>query len=505
MTDQQTVLPPARPQRPHSIKNLVPRLPERGRIAIGMKGEMITSKAGNQFQPPQKLDHFRVVTLDRGKDGNFLPDEAFYAKYGAEPTEIPVRLIYDDPDLSFQTRYGCYIGRTLWCSGDGETATRLTPQPGDLKKPGVKVEPREVSCTCHRQAPDYQGADRCRMNGSLSVLIEDMGGVGGVWKWRTTSFNSILGVMSSLAFLRSVTGGILANIPLVLRVQPKQAVSPTNQQAVTIYIVSLEFAGTIAELQKYAHQIALDRATTRMSIEHIEEEARRLLAIAGPPDAILSGDNPDDVVEEFFPEQVEEMLGATPPPRPTREQFETKPGDPPHDPTTGEIIEQQPEPEPEIDPTEMLARSLAAARDGVEAFRAFWAKLSKPERGVINDDREKYQRIAEKADDARKAEAELAGEVVQDEPGAVEPDEAQEPTWIVPIPKGKDGKSTNWPALRDNLIAVAEECKTSDDLAAFEEANAATIETMKKEVAVYANNVTVTLAACRQRLDPRGK
>src|ERR1700688_2255375 len=136
MTDQTTVIPPSRPHhRSMSIKGLVPRLPERGRIAIGMKGEMITSQRGNQFQPPQKLDHFRVTTLERGKDGNFLLDAASHAKYGERPTEIPVRLLYDDPVLNYPTRYACFIGRTLWCTGDGESAFRLTARPDELKKP----------------------------------------------------------------------------------------------------------------------------------------------------------------------------------------------------------------------------------------------------------------------------------------------------------------------------------------------------------------------------------
>jgi hypothetical protein len=41
MPDNQTIILPMRTQRTMSIKNLIPRLPERGRIAIGMKGEMM--------------------------------------------------------------------------------------------------------------------------------------------------------------------------------------------------------------------------------------------------------------------------------------------------------------------------------------------------------------------------------------------------------------------------------------------------------------------------------
>ncbi len=367
MTDQ-TVIPPTRSHRSMSIKGLIPRLPERGRIAIGMKGEMITSRQGNQFQPPQKLDFFRVCTLERGKDGNFLLDTAFHAKYGARPTEIPVRLLFDDPELNFPTRYACYIGRTLWCTGNGEAATRLTETPQALKTPG-KIAPREVACPCHRKEPSYEGtADRCKMNGSLQVMIEGMGGIGGVWRLRTTSFNSILNILSSMQFLRSVTSGVLANIPLVLRVQPKQATNPQNPtQSVLIYVVSIEFAGDIAELQQYAHQIALDRATTRISITHIENEARRLLELPAPANVVLPGDDADDVVEEFYPEQVNEPV-VDAPPRPTREQFIA--------PQAPEAEKEEPTPPlseaEEAELAALVVKGDAAAAGGTEKFTAFW-------------------------------------------------------------------------------------------------------------------------------------
>lgn len=315
---------------PTMIKGLVPTLPERGKIKIGKKGAERTSSRGNQFQPPQKLDHFIVTTLQRGQDGNFLPDPDLMRRFGDKPTEIPVRLLYDDPALNFPTRYACFIGRTLWCSGDGEYATRLTDTPKQLSDK-ARAEPREVACPCHRQDPAYQGQDKCKMNGSLSVLIEGAGGIGGVWKFRTTSYNSIVSIMSSMAFLRSVTGGVLANIPLKLRVQPKQATAPHDGSPVQIYFVTLEFDGDIAGLQTIAHGIALDRAKTHVSIEHIEEEAKRLLALMPPANVPLPGDDADDVVEEFYPEQAREAwpqaVRHEPEPEPSRDVLPAVPSD----------------------------------------------------------------------------------------------------------------------------------------------------------------------------------
>lgn len=180
---------PASGRRPNMIKGLVPSLPERGKIKIGMKGATIRSRRGVDFQPPQKLDHFVVTTLERGKDGNFLPDAALMERLGDKPTEIPVRLLYDDPTLNFPTRLACFVGRTLWCAGDGETATRLTELPAQVEGDRVELKPHQVSCPCHRQDPAYTGRDKCKMNGALNVLIDGAGGLGGVWKFRTTQLD----------------------------------------------------------------------------------------------------------------------------------------------------------------------------------------------------------------------------------------------------------------------------------------------------------------------------
>jgi hypothetical protein len=81
----------------------------------------------------------------------------------------------------------------------------MTEDPRQITQQNAVIKPHPVACTCFRQEPSYAGRDRCKMNGNLSVLIDGMGGVGGVWRFRTTSYNSIVGIMSSMAFLRSIT------------------------------------------------------------------------------------------------------------------------------------------------------------------------------------------------------------------------------------------------------------------------------------------------------------
>ena len=284
-----------------AVKGLIPQLAERGKIKIGEKGEMKTSQGGKQFAQPRKLDHFLITTLQRDAAGRLLPDAALMARLkpeGGKITEIPVRLLYDDVDLNFMTRYACYKGNRCWCSGDGETAQRLSGQNGTYQ---------EVSCPCERQAPYYTGTDRCKILGTLQVLIEGTDRIGGVWKYRTTSWNTVNAILSSLTLIKTITGGPLAGIPLWMVLSPKTVTVPTTGQNMVVYVVSLEYRGPEQELAELGYAIARRRIEHRVKLEQIEDDARRLLL---PPHAEPMEEQAE-IGAEFFPEVAGDEVPAT--------------------------------------------------------------------------------------------------------------------------------------------------------------------------------------------------
>lgn len=276
--------------RPEGVRNLAPGLVERGKIKIGRKGEARKSSRGNTFQMPEKLDHFLITSMERGQDGNFLVDDKIMSLL-ENNKEIPVFLVYDDPNLNFPTRYAMYKGKTLQCTGDGEFA-KWRNDDGSFMP---------VSCPCPRQAPSYTGQDKCKINGTLSVVIDGAEVVGGVWKFRTTSYNTVVGILSSLAMIRRVSGGALAGIPLVLRVTPKSVQDPIKGSQQTIYVVSLEYRGSMSSLQHKGYSIMLENQKHGVKIEHIESHARALLADMTDP----MEEDAEDIVPEFYPEQQE--------------------------------------------------------------------------------------------------------------------------------------------------------------------------------------------------------
>lgn len=289
------------------IKNLQPRLAERGKIKIGCKGEMRTSARGNQFQPPQKLDHFVITTATRGPDGNYVRDEVIHAMLGEKPTSIPVRVLFDDPELVMMSRYAAYRGKTMVCSGDGETAQ-------ETGQNGVKTA---RACPCPRLEQTYKGDDRCKINGALSVIIDGVEGVGGVYTFRTTSWNSVTALISSMQFIRALTGGALAGIQLMLTLRPKTVADPNTGASQTVYVVNLEYPGSVAQLRSEGLAVLQDNASHTQQIKMIEAQARATLALPAPDNVPLAGDDADDVVDEFYPQ----AIAAPPPPRPQRSDY----------------------------------------------------------------------------------------------------------------------------------------------------------------------------------------
>jgi len=273
------------------IKNFQPQLPERGKIKIGERGEQKQSSQGKTFAQPRKLDHFVITTLQRDSAGRLQPDTALMSKLAknGKLTEIPIKLLYDDIDLNFLTRYACYRGARCWCSGDGESAQRSTSNDGKYQT---------VPCPCERVDPMFSGSDRCKLMGTLQVLIEGVDRIGGVWKFRTTSWNSTNGILSSLLLIKSITGGPLAGIPLQMVLSPKTVTVPTTGQAMVIYVVSLEYWGSETQLAALGYDIARKRIEHRVKMEQIEEQARKLLALPQAEPLVEQV----DTAAEFFPE-----------------------------------------------------------------------------------------------------------------------------------------------------------------------------------------------------------
>ena len=235
------------------IKGIEPRLCEIGKIKIG-EIALINGK-----RIPKKLNHFVVTTVDRDDGGNLIQDAEVMKIVGHEPKELGVYLCFDEPDLNIPTFFTYYTASRLHCYGDGEHAWRWDEQ-----------NERSI-VDCNIETCPFFKEKKCRPYGKMSVILHAAQRIGGVYVFRTSSWNTIRQIKSSMALIRTFTGGVLAGIPLTMRIQAMPVQPKDVGKMLRIQTVNIEFPGTMDDLQKISGAEITRRLNAGMNMKKIEE------------------------------------------------------------------------------------------------------------------------------------------------------------------------------------------------------------------------------------------
>ncbi|WP_298209286.1 phage capsid protein [Acidovorax sp.] len=286
------------------LKGLALTPPVIGRIAIGR----VVEKNGRRL--PEKDDEFTLTSQVQNKDGWVLhpADSQLRKDPGAKLRSIPVRLLFDDPDLSLGANYTMFdraTGRPL-CVGDGDSCKRVTIS-GMQSLPC----PSPVSCALAQDG-------NCKPYGRLHVRV-DTGSYGqtesatgsagatgaavgddelGSFVFRTTGFNSIRTISARLRYLFAVSGGLLAGLPLELRLRGK---STTLSHRTPIYYVDLTLraGNSLAQVVALARQEREQQVALGLDQAALDEAARQGLALGEFEESEEEGAG---IVEEFYPD-----------------------------------------------------------------------------------------------------------------------------------------------------------------------------------------------------------
>ena len=263
------------------LKGLAITPPILGRIAIGKVVE------NNGKRLPQKDDQFTLTSQLQTKDG-WIPhplDELLREEQGGKLRRLPIRLLFNDPDLNLRAEYALFDRQTArpLCVGDGEQCKRRT-------RDGMETLP----CPSPDLCPLAAGG-ACKPYGRLNVLIGEDDPLGS-FIFRTTGFNSIRTLAARLAYFKAISGNLLACLPLELRLRGK---STRQSRGTPIFYVDITLRegwtleDTLTEAQRLADardvsgfdQAALDHAAgfANGAFEDSAEESA-------------------DVLEEFYPE-----------------------------------------------------------------------------------------------------------------------------------------------------------------------------------------------------------
>jgi len=267
------------------IKNLVITPPILGRISIGR----VVEKNGKRL--PEKDDQFTITSQIQNHEGFIAHplDEEFRKSAGnGKIRSIPIRLIFNDPELNLRAEYSLFdrnTGRPV-CVGDGETCRRSTAN-------GMETLPCPSPDGCA-----FSQGGLCKPYGRLNVLIGNEDELG-TFIFRTTGYNSIRSLTARLHYYQAVSGDLLASLPLELRLRGK---STTMSYRSAIYYVDITVRDgvTLEEAIKEAqlnnarrkaigyNQQALDAAGRQGFINGAFEESEEEAA---------------EFMDEFFPEE----------------------------------------------------------------------------------------------------------------------------------------------------------------------------------------------------------
>jgi hypothetical protein len=265
------------------LKGLALTPPVLGRISIGK----VVEKNGKRL--PEKDDEF-TITSQVQQLGGWVPhpiNEELRANARGKLRSIPIRLIFDDPDLNLRASYCMFdrhSGRPL-CVGDGAKCKRVTAA-------GIQQLPCPAPEAC-----DLAVGGACKPYGRMNVRIGDEDELGS-FIFRTTGFNSIRTLATRLQYFHAASGGLLASLPLELRLRGK---STTLSHRAAIYYVDLVARLGMSLAQVVAAGKALDdeRREAGLNQSALDAAAKAGLAQGAFEESVEEG---SAVVEEFYPD-----------------------------------------------------------------------------------------------------------------------------------------------------------------------------------------------------------
>ena len=267
------------------IKGLAITPPVLGRISIGK----IVEKNGKRL--PEKDDQFTITSQIQTKDGwvkHPLDEQLREKAQNGKLRTIPVRMIFNEPELNLRAEYTLFdrqTGRPV-CTGNGETCQRLGQN-------GIEQHP----CPSPDLCPLAQGG-LCKPYGRLYVNLDESDEFG-TFIFRTTGFNSIRTLAARLSYYHAASGNLLSCLPLQLTLRGK---STTQSYRTPIYYVDLTLRDGVNLQEAISSAKQIDEQSKAAGFY---QEALDFVARQGYGNASfeVSGDEGLDIVEEFYSDQ----------------------------------------------------------------------------------------------------------------------------------------------------------------------------------------------------------
>uniref|UniRef100_UPI00249C6911 recombination directionality factor n=1 Tax=Pseudomonas sp. PS01299 TaxID=2991435 RepID=UPI00249C6911 len=236
----------------------------------------------------EKDDQFTITSQVQSREGWLMHplNEELRNGQDGKLRSIPIRLLFNEPDLNFRADYSLFdrtTGRPL-CVGNGDTCKRQCED-------GIQSLP----CPSPDGCSLAQG-NACKPYGRLNVVIGDDDSLGS-FVFRTTGFNSIRTLTARLQYFQAISGNRLACLPLELRLRGK---STRQSHGAPIFYVDITVRSGLSMERALLEAKQLDetRQATGFDQTALDRAARQGFNNGAFEE---SEEDTGAIVEEFFP------------------------------------------------------------------------------------------------------------------------------------------------------------------------------------------------------------
>lgn len=206
---------------------------------------------------------------------------------------IPIRLLFNDPALNLRANYTLFDRATArpLCVGDGQTCKRMTAH-------GIEAMPCDGPDLC---ALAVDGG--CKPFGRFHMRIDhpdNQADALSTFVFRTTGINSLRTLMTRMQYLQAASGGLLAFLPLELRLRAK---STAMSYRTPIYYVDLGVRDgrPLEAAISHAAQAAQDACKIGLDQQALDGAAREGYALGLFEELEQEA---TDIIHEFYPSGV---------------------------------------------------------------------------------------------------------------------------------------------------------------------------------------------------------
>lgn len=275
------------------LENLSYTIPTVGRITIGEKNE----RASDGKMLPRRLSHFSI-TAQHKRDGKWVShpvQKAVAQKMNCaedEITEIPIKLMFNTPDLNMRERRESYDKGRMMCASCGNGNARRVSAKGyeTVQCPGAEQMCEFAQNTSH--GCELMGRINVQIDAEAAGIRED---VFSSFILRTRGYNSVRTTRAKLNSMAALFKNRLMGIPLILKLRKKSSQLSHNTP---FYYVDIVLACSPVEAAK-------------LSVQHEKELLDAGLDQQAYEQSVLAGlaNGPfEDTIEEVV--DLEEILNA---------------------------------------------------------------------------------------------------------------------------------------------------------------------------------------------------